>query len=187
MNLPTAPAATKKRKRWPWVLLVVIAVFAWMPPAHAVNGVWDANDVRGRFDLRWVGASYTSSGEIHLSVSFYDGFDWRLLPRKDGRFGKPEESHVGVDLSAALTGIFFRRLDGQLAFVWGDSASACCGHAIATRPSSNVISVTFDPCSYVYGEEIEMAQGYSLWRTRNVRAVDRTGQVGLAHPDCGFE
>ncbi len=187
MELPAPPEApVKKKRRWPWVLLVVIAVFAWMPPAHAANGVWDANDVRGRFDLRWVGASYTSWGEIHLTVSFYDGFDPRFLPRREDRIPVRGESKVRVDLSGALDGWFLRKENGQLVFLWGDGGSFCCAHAFATRPSSNVISVTFDPCSYVHGEGIEMAQGYSLWRTRDVRAVDLTGQIGLAHPDCGF-
>lgn len=148
--------------------------------ARADSGVWDPDDVTGRFDLRWVGATYTAAGEIHLSVSFYDGFERRFLPRSvSDRY-----SHVKVHLSGALQGWFVRRPGGRIAFVWGDFGSNCCERARVRRPSSNVLSVVFDPCPYVYANEIDRAQGESYWRPRKTRATDRTGVVDLAQPDC---
>jgi hypothetical protein len=143
------------------------------------NGVWDPNDVTGRFDIKWIGAAYTSSGEIHLSVAFYDGFERRFLPRDIN----DSYSHVEVGLSGALNGWFHRRL-GRIVFTWGDFGSSCCERAPVRRPSSNVLSVVFDPCSYVYGNEIDQAQGVSYWRPRASRATDLTGVVDLASPNC---
>jgi hypothetical protein len=94
-------------------------------------------------------------------------------------------SNVSVSLSGALRGYFVRRGGGRLAFIWGDFGSVCCARATVTRPSGNVLSVTFDPCSYGYGEEIVMAQGRSLWVTGGVEVEDLTRAVELDHPECG--
>jgi hypothetical protein len=144
------------------------------------SGVWDPDDVTGRFDLQWVGAAYTSSGEIHISVSFYDGFKRRFLPKA---IDYPPPSNVSVGLSGALAGWFLRH-HGRIVFIWGDSGSTCCERAPVRQPSSNALSVVFDPCSYVYGNEIDQTQGESYWRPRETRAKDRTGVVHLAHPNC---
>jgi hypothetical protein len=69
-------------------------------------------------------------------------------------------------------------------FEWGDFGSTCCKTADVTRPGPRVFSVTFNPCSYVYGEEIDFAFGESYWRTHRIRARDRTGEVELSHPNC---
>ena len=141
--------------------------------------MWDPNDVTGRFDLRWIGATYTSSGEIHLSVSFYDGFERRFLPRAiDERY-----SHVSLALSGFLDGWFVRQ-HGRVVFIWGDFGSTCCARARVRQPSSNTLSVVFDPCSYGYGNEIDQAQAGSYWRPRTSRATDSTGVVDLAKPIC---
>lgn len=143
------------------------------------TGIWDPNDVTGRFDLRWIGATYTSSGEIHLSVSFYDGFERRFLPRAiDERY-----SHVSLALSGFLDGWFVRQ-HGRIVFIWGDFGSTCCSRARVRQPSSNALSVVFDPCSYAYGNEIDQAQAVSYWRPRTSRATDSTGVVDLANPTC---
>ena len=142
------------------------------------SGVWDPDDVTGRFDLRWVGATYTSTGEIHLTVSFHDGFKRRFLPRGiDDRY-----SHVSVGLGT-VDGWFLRR-PGRIVFIWGDFGSSCCERAPVRQPTSNVLSVVFDPCSYVYGNEIDDTQAESYWRPRETRATDLTGVVHLAHPNC---
>jgi hypothetical protein len=142
------------------------------------NGVWDPDDVAGRFDLRWVGAAYTSTGEIHLSVSFHDGYKPRFLPREiDDRY-----SHVSVGLGT-VDGWFLRQ-HGRIVFIWGDFGSSCCERARVRRPASNALSVIFDPCSYVYRNEIDQMQGESYWRPRETRATDLTGVVHLAHPNC---
>lgn len=155
----------------------------WSHPMMRVSsGVWDPNDVNGRFDFRWVGAAYTAAGDIHLSVSFYSDFRPRLLPR----FPHYEESHASVQLSGALHGDFMRGSHGRILFIWGDHGSSCCEKDVASQPSSQVISVTFDPCDYGYGEEIDMAQGGSYWARHGVRARDSTGVVALEHPECGF-
>ena len=148
------------------------------PVTAGVSGVWDADDVTGRFDLRWVGAAYTSTGEIHLSVSFHDEVKPRFLPRQiDDRY-----SHVSVGLGT-VDGWFLRR-HGRIVFIWGDFGSSCCERARVRRPASNVLSVVFDPCSYVYGNEIDQTQGESYWRPRETRATDLTGVVHLARPNC---
>jgi hypothetical protein len=111
-----------------------------------------------------------------VSVSFYEGFDWHLLPR-----GVSERtSHVQIRLGGAMDGFFYRSGEG-LTFVWGDFGSGCCESAPVTRPSSNVLSVVIDPCSYVWGEGIDKAQAESAWHRR---MVDFSGEVALDHPDC---
>ena len=152
------------------------------PTVRGSSGVWYPNDVKGRFDFRWVGAAYTAAGAIHLSVSFYDAFRLWLLPR----ISSDQESHVSVQLSGALNGYFARVSGGRIVFIWGDFGSSCCERDVASRPSSQVISVTFDPCDYGYGEEIDMARGESYWARHDVRARDSTGEVALHHPECGF-
>jgi len=144
------------------------------------SGQWDPDDVEGPFDFRWVGAAYTSTGKIHLSVSFYDAFRLRQLPRPGET--SDLDSHVSVWLSGALNGYFMRQPGGRVIFEWGDFGSTCCKTADVTRPGARVFSVTFNPCSYVYGEEIDFALGESYWRTHRIR--DRTGEVELSHPNC---
>ena len=149
-------------------------------PALGADGDWDPDDVKGRFDVRWVGAATTASDEIHLGISFYRGFRPRLLPRRP----TDSRSHVSLWLSGALNGYFIHRDDGRIVFIWGDFGSTCCEKAFATRRSRTSLSVTIDPCHYVYGEEIEKAEGLTYWRTHKVRATDRTGEVALSHPNC---
>jgi hypothetical protein len=144
------------------------------------SGVWDPDDVTGRFDLRWIGAAYTSTGAIHVSVSFYDGFKRRFLPRElDDQL-----SHVSVGLST-FEGWFLRQ-HGRIVFMWGDfGSSVCCRRARVRQPSSNVLSVVIDPCSFgVYGNEIDQTQGESYWRPRETRATDLTGVMHLARANC---
>jgi hypothetical protein len=66
----------------------------------------------------------------------------------------------------------------------GDFGSTCCARARVRQPSSNALSVVFDPCSYAYGNEIDQAQAVSYWRPRTSRATDSTGVVDLANPTC---
>jgi hypothetical protein len=147
--------------------------------AGSASGVWDRNDATGPFDFRWLGAIYTDDGDIHLSVSLYEPFERKRLPRR----AELSESRLGVTLSAALAGFFIRR-NGRIFFRWGDTASSCCARARARMRSPNVISVVFDPCSYAYGEEIDMAQGESLWRRSTIRERDRTRALDFASPEC---
>lgn len=51
------------------------------PTPAAAAGDWDPDDVRGPFDLRWVGAAYTSSGNIRLTYTFYDPVETWRFPR----------------------------------------------------------------------------------------------------------
>jgi hypothetical protein len=90
---------------------------------------------------------------------------------------------VAVLLSSALRGEFLRR-GGRVIFEWADFASSPGETKEVTRPGPKVFSVTFDPCRYVYGNEIEMALGESYWRTQHIGAHDRTGEVELSHPNC---
>jgi hypothetical protein len=68
--------------------------------------------------------------------------------------------------------------------MWGDFGSTCCARARVRQPSSNALSVVFDPCSYAYENEIDQAQGVTYWRPRTSRATDSTGVVDLANPTC---
>ena len=62
------------------VAFSLVLVLSLLIPLHArAVGVWDPNDVRGPYDLRWVGATNTSSGRVKLTVTFYAGFDPKLL------------------------------------------------------------------------------------------------------------
>jgi hypothetical protein len=95
---------------------------------RGASDVWDPDDMTGRFDLRWVGAAYTSNDEIHLSVAFHDGFKRRFLPREiDDRL-----SHVSVELSGYLEGWFLRQ-HGRIVFIWETSGRA----ALSVRRSDN--------------------------------------------------
>ena len=191
----TLTLGVRRTRRFPVIALVLSVAAVLIPTTSAgltasqafdrsgavsagASGVWDPDDVTGRFDLRWVGAAYTSTDEIHLSFSFYDGFKRRFLPREiDDRY-----SHVSVGLGT-VDGWFLRQ-QGRIVFIWGDFGSSCCEHARVRQTSSNALSVVFDPCSYVYGNEIDQAQGESYWRPRETRANDVTGVVHLAHPNC---
>jgi len=147
--------------------------------ALASSGQWDPDDVEGRFDFRWVGAAYTSTGELHLSVSFYDKFRVRMLPRiSEG----PYPRHVSVRFSRSLFGTFWRQPGGHVVFEWGNLG--CCKTLDVTRPAPKVFSVIISPCGYVHGHEIEMMRGQSMWRTHNIRARDRTREVELSQPNC---
>jgi hypothetical protein len=168
--------------------VLIPATSAGLPASQALDrsgatiagagGVWDPDDVTGRFDLRWVGAAYTSTGELHLSVSFHDGFKRRFLPRQI------DERHSHVSVGLGTVDGWFLRQHGRIVFIWGDFGSSCCERAGVRRPSSKVLSVVFDPCSYVYGNEIDQTQGESYWRPRGTRSTDLTGVVHLAHPNC---
>jgi hypothetical protein len=94
-------------------------------------------------------------------VSFYRGFDPWLIPRGFGE----HTSFVRVRLTPALDGSFIRRSNGRIVFIWGDYASSCCEVARVTRPTPDVLSVVFDPLSYVYGDVEYEPRALSTWTT----------------------
>lgn len=147
--------------------------------ARGSDGVWDPDDAQGRFDIRWVGAAYTSAGHIHLTVSSYDALRLRRLPKE-----VPTTATCRF-IGAHWKAIFLRQPGGRVIFEWPDFGS-CCRPKIAdvTRPAPKVFSVTFNPCAHQYGEEIHEASADTYWRTHNIRARDRTGATKIGHPNC---
>ena len=121
---------------------------------------------------------FTSTGFIHLGVSFYDGFDPSMIPTGFDR----HTSYVRVKLTPALDGSFIRRSNGRLVFIWGDYASDCCEVAPVTRPSSNVLSVVFDPRSYVFGDTDYTPRAVSSWHTVDGAHPDWTRALPLGYP-----
>jgi hypothetical protein len=89
-----------------------------------VNAVsdFDADDVEGPLDLRWVGASLTQDGEFRVTIPFYDGFRVSALPKV--RHGLLRgRGHVFVDLTEFISGVYVRR-QGKIVFLYETSAQA---------------------------------------------------------------
>ena len=127
------------------LLLVLGMILATAGPVNAVSD-FDADDVEGPLDLRWVGASLTQDGEFRVTISFYDGFRVSALPKV--RHGLLHgRGHVFVDLTEFISGTYVRR-HGKIVFLYGDFGSSCgadfprsCLRARVRRSSDNVLNV----------------------------------------------
>jgi hypothetical protein len=127
------------------VSFVVALILAASVPVNAVSD-FDADDVEGPLDLRWVGASLTHDGEFRVTISFYDGFRVSALPKV--RHGLLRgRGHVFVDLTEFISGVYVRR-HGKIVFFYGDFGSSCgadfprsCERARVKRSSDNVLNV----------------------------------------------
>ena len=160
-------------------IVVLVSLVPVLIPGQAwAASDWDPNDVEGPFDIRWFGAVYTSTGEVHLGISFYDGFDPSSLPMGFDY----HVSFVRVRLSPALDGSFIRRPSGRIVFIWGDYASDCCALAPVSRPSPDVLSVVFDPFSYVYGDTFYEPRALSSWYTDDGAHPDWTRALRIGRP-----
>ena len=127
------------------VSFVVALILAASVTVKAVSD-FDADDVEGPLDLRWVGASLTQDGEFRVTISFYDGFRVSALPKV--RHGLLHgRGHVFVDLTEFISGTYVRR-HGKIVFLYGDFGSSCgadfprsCLRARVRRSSDNVLNV----------------------------------------------
>jgi hypothetical protein len=163
------------------VLTTCVALILLLAPLQAsAASIWDPEDARGPFDLRWIGAVFTSAGEIRLTVSFYEGFDPASLPREPDQ----RESHVHVWLNRAVDGWFLRRPAGKIVFFWGDFGSDCCFTESVTRLSPDVVRVVFDPLVFPYWNESTSYElrGQSSWHGGGGRSPDWTRWVSLERP-----
>jgi hypothetical protein len=152
-------------------LLLAISMLAVPYPASAA-GPWDPDDVRGPFDLRWVGAGYMSSTSLAFFVSFYEGFEVSELPWRPR--GSPGPGRlvaavlVTVDVAApnmwaSFQGYLLRRAGDRIAFAYGDLGSSCgadfphsCDRGTVKQLGPNLIRVTIDD---LLGEQSE---GFTL-------------------------
>jgi hypothetical protein len=171
------------------LLLVLAVTLATAGPVNAVSD-FDADDVEGPLDLRWVGASLTQDGEFQVTISFYDGFRVSALPKV--RHGLPRgRGHVFVDLTEFISGVYVRR-HGKIVFFYGDFGSNCgldfprgCLRARVRRSSDNVLNVR----DAVFCDGADLSYDEVQARTdlkREDRTLrDRTGTLDLGvPPEC---
>lgn len=159
MQIPWKQLVNRRQAHGGNVAVALVLALAWSMtsalPAGAV-GDWDPDDVRGRFDLRWIGAGYTADGDIRLTASFYPGFRIWDLPRKHESF----IPGVWFDIDTYFTGWFFRH-DGRVRFAYGDTGSNCCLKMGARIVDPFVLRVTFPP--FDEAEAGIPIRGHSRW------------------------
>lgn len=126
------------------LMLIVLSAVA-LPTPAAAAGDWDPDDVEGPLDLRWVGAAFTASGDMRITVSFYDGFTPSALPTQQDGLSNAL-SRVRVRLGRWHEGWFLRGPAGGLTFYWGPFFVSG-EHEPVSWLSPNVLSVTIEaPC-----------------------------------------
>jgi hypothetical protein len=144
-------------------LLVVFVLAASMlvslAPAATAVGDWDRSDVNGRYDFRWIGATYTRSGRVKLTVSFYPGFRLRDLPRRGVIPG------VTVDIDEFFTGWFTRNRSGGVKFGYADLGSNCCRYYPVAILGPRTLRVRFVPVNE--GQPGFPMRGVSVWGGRH--------------------
>lgn len=157
-----------------FVALVASCLVLWASSA-AARGVWDANDVPGRLDIRWIGVRYTHDGDAILTVSLYAGFRRSALPRRSAPSQCDERRCLRVQLDDAIDGRFFRRRDGHIGLSYGDHASGCCSfYPVARRGAA--LTVRYEPID-------EDPPGYRVYGdSRYGRSRDRTARFRLDPP-----
>jgi hypothetical protein len=125
-------------------LLIALSILALPSPASAASS-WDPDDVRGPFDLRWVGAAFTGDRELRITVSFYEGFRREALPPAS-RAAMNDPSQVHVWINSIIEGWFLRRPGGGITFFWGDTGSNM-GHDPVHQLAPDILVVTlFNYC-----------------------------------------
>ena len=165
------------------VALVALTSLAAPIPASAA-GDWDPDDVPGPFDIRWIGADFTSSTSMAFIVSFYEGFETDALPWRPAY-----EAEVLVHLQDAISGRLVRRAGGRVAFLWGDLGSSCgaswpsgCSRGIVTFLSPRAVRVVIDTTQSEPGWPFNVSVE-SHWTTLNGRRA--VVPLGGNHPS-GF-
>jgi hypothetical protein len=151
------------------VVLCVGGVLALTGQAGA-TGDWDPDDVRGRYDFRWIGASYTPSGDITLTVVFYRGFRVAALPLRSARPG------VSFSIDKNFAGLFNRTRRGGVVFRYVDLGSSCCVRYPVEKLNAVTLRVRFEPVNE--GNPGIRIRGSSRWRWAR-GPHDWTGQLAL--------
>jgi hypothetical protein len=152
--------------------LATLCLVLWAPSAVA-RGVWDADDARGRLDIRWVGVRYTHDGHAILTVSLYDGFRMSALPRRSTP-SLCERRCLRVQLDGAIDGRFFRR-HGHIRLSYGDHASACCS-IYPVAQGARTLTVRYEPID-------EEPPGFRVYGySKFGQSRDRTARFRLGPP-----
>jgi hypothetical protein len=153
-------------------ILVLAIGFVLALPAVSAQAVgdWDPPDVEGRYDFRWIGATYTRSGRVKLTVSFYPGFRIRSLPYRGIIPG------VTVDVDEFFTGWFTRNRKGGVKFGYADLGSSCCRYYPVTVLDGRTLRVRFEPANE--GPPGFPMRGISVWGGRH-GPRDRTSLIRL--------
>ena len=167
------------------VSLVLAMILAITGPVNAASD-FDPDDVEGRLDLRWIGASLTQNGEFRVTISFYDSFRVSALPKvRNGRLRG--RGHVFVDLTEFISGVYVRR-HGKIVFLYGDFGSNCgldfprgCLRARVRRSSDNVLDVR--DAVFCDGADLSYEVRARTELKREDRTLrDRTGTLDLGVP-----
>jgi hypothetical protein len=160
-----------------WVLILLLPT-----PASAV-GDWDPNDVESPLDLRWIGAVYTRSGDIALTLSFYDPVPNRRFPRRDGEWNRGVwVRRVPWDPCCGEFGFIFRTTTGGLRFTWDEMQPTIPQIVPVERISSSILRVRFSP-PHPGGYRL---RAISVWPRDGSSVRDRTDVVDLgAQPGEG--
>jgi hypothetical protein len=147
-------------------------------PASA-ESAWDANDVRGPLDLRWIGASFMPHDRSKLTVSFYDDFRARALAHR-----RPQIIHRGVrvHLTKYFDGFFRVRPNGHIVFIYWSLGSSCCNTARVERPSRTVLRVIFPTIHDAVPGAAYHVRPVSTWLSHGERVRDRTRELRLGRP-----
>ncbi len=166
------------------VVLLISALLLFLPSPALAIGDWDADDVDGPLDLRWIGASFTSDGEkIRLTITFHDGFQPSAIVHRSRR-----PTGVTIHLTSFLDGYFLRRRDGRTVFLYGDFGSSCgfsrrnCWSAPVHFAESSLLRVAFEAIVDDADPTYEV-RAMSLWLEADDRRIgDRTGWLDLGAP-----
>jgi hypothetical protein len=163
------------------VSLVVALILGLTLPTGAASD-FDADDVEGPLDLRWIGAWFTQDDDVRLTISFYDGFRVSALPKVHrGR------NQLRVSLTIFLSGVFVRR-HGRIVLFYGDFGSGCgavfprfCFRARVTRSSDNVLKVRF-PIVVDAPDLSYEVRVFTALRRQDKTFQDKTGTLDLGPP-----
>lgn len=159
------------RRQWLQLVGLCILILLFPTGAFAASD-WDPDDVRGPFDLRWVGATYTASGDIRLTFSFYD-------PVPTWKF--PRASNIGdhgvkvVRVHSEEYGRIYRTRDGWLHLIWDEISPTIPQHVPVARLSPTTFRTRFfppHPGPYVL-------RTLGIWTPGDDVVVDRTDAVHL--------
>ena len=168
-----ASGAWSRQSRLILAIVLCIGGSMALPGRAGAAGDWDPDDVRGRYDFRWIGANYTPNGDIKLTVVFYGGFHAAALPLRTVRPG------VSFSIDKYFTGWFNRNRHGGVVFRYADLGSSCCHRYPVERLNAVTLRVQFEPVNE--GNPGIRIRGSSRWRWAR-GPHDWTGQLALGRP-----
>jgi hypothetical protein len=162
-------------RRWLVTVAAVTSLVLLPTPASAI-GDWDPNDVSGPLDLRWIGGVYTPTGDIKLTLSFYDPVpDWRFP-----RTGAEWDHGVWVrrlpwDPCCGEFGFIFRARNGALRSIWDEVEPTIPQVVPVERLSARTFRVRFSPPH----PGPYRLRALSVWPRGDGVIRDRTGAINL--------